>query len=73
MPDAETIEEERMTWYAHVHARTYAEAKWPNLAPVTVPIALTTNEPGAPEPSALRQALFASTGLCRADPACVSH
>ena len=56
LPDAETIEEEMVTWYEH--ARAYAEAKWPNLAPVsrrsvaealvTVTIALTTKEPGAP-------------------------
>ena len=55
-----------MTWYQH--ARTYAEAKWPNLAPVsrrsvaealvTVTIALTSKEPGAPEPTVLRAALF---------------
>jgi hypothetical protein len=56
-----------ITWYEH--ARAYAEAKWPNLAPVsrrsvaealvTVTDALTTKEPGAPEPRVLRQALFA--------------
>jgi integrase len=56
-----------VTWYAH--ARAYAEAKWPNLAPVsrrsvaealvTVTIALTTKEPGTPEGKVLRQALFA--------------
>ena len=67
LPDAETIEEEMITWYEH--ARAYAEAKWPNLAPVsrrsvaealvTVTIALTAKEPGAPEPKVLRQALFA--------------
>ena len=67
LPDAETIEEEMITWYEH--ARAYAEAKWPNLAPVsrrsvaealvTVTIALTAKEPGAPEPRVLRQALFA--------------
>ena len=66
LPDAETIEEEMITWYAH--ARAYTEAKWPNLAPVsrrsvaealvTVTIALTTKEPGAPEPRVLRRALF---------------
>jgi len=66
LPDAETIEEEMITWYAH--ARAYTEAKWPNLAPVsrrsvaealvTVTIALTTKEPGAPEPRMLRRALF---------------
>ena len=33
LPDAETIEEEMITWYEH--ARAYAEAKWPNLAPVS--------------------------------------
>jgi integrase len=67
LPDAETIEEEMITWYEH--ARAYAEAKWPNLAPVsrrsvaealvTVTIALTAKEPGAPEGKVLRQALFA--------------
>jgi hypothetical protein len=67
LPGAEATEGEMITWYAH--ARAYAEAKWPNLAPVsrrsvaealvTVTIALTTKEPGAPEPKVLRQALFA--------------
>ena len=67
LPDAETTEEEMITWYEH--ARAYAEAKWPNLAPVsrrsvaealvTVAIALTTKEPGAPEGKVLRQVLFA--------------
>ena len=67
LPDAETTEEEMVTWYEH--ARAYAEAKWANLAPVsrrsvaealvTVTIALTAKEPGAPEPRVLRQALFA--------------
>jgi hypothetical protein len=33
LPDAETIEEEMITWYEH--ARAYTEAKWPNLAPVS--------------------------------------
>jgi len=66
LPDAETIEEEMITWYEH--ARAYAEVKWPNLAPVsrrsvaealvTVTVALTSKEPGAPEPRVLRQALF---------------
>ena len=56
-----------ISWYAH--ARAYTEAKWGNLAPVsrrsvaealvTVTIALSTKEPGAPEPKVLRQALFA--------------
>ena len=46
-----------------------AEAKWAALAPVsrrsvaealvTVTIALTAKEPGAPEPTVLRRALFA--------------
>ena len=66
LPDAGTTEEEMITWYGH--ARAYAAAKWPNPAPVsrrsvaealvTVTIALTTKEPGAPEPRVLRQALF---------------
>ena len=66
LPDAENTEEEMVTWYEH--ARAYTEAKWPNLAPVsrrsvaealvTVTIALTAKEPGAPEPKVLRQALF---------------
>ena len=67
LPEAETTEDEMITWYAH--ARAYTEAKWANLAPVsrrsvaealvTVTIALSTKEPGAPEPKVLRQALFA--------------
>ena len=67
LPEAETTEEEMITWYAH--ARAYTEVKWPNLAPVsrrsvaealvTVTIALTSKEPGAPEGKVLRQALFA--------------
>ena len=67
LPEAETSEGEMITWYQH--ARAYAEAKWGNLAPVsrrsiaealvTVTTALTTKEPGAPEPKVLRQALFA--------------
>ncbi len=67
LPDAETTEDEVITWYEH--ARAYAEAKWANLAPVsrrsvaealvTVTIALTAKEPGAPGPGVLRQALFA--------------
>ncbi len=66
LPEAETTEEEMITWYAH--ARAYAEVKWPNLAPVsrrsvaealvTITVALTSKEPGAPEPRVLRQALF---------------
>jgi integrase len=58
-----------VTWYEH--ARAYAEAKWPGLAPVsrrsvaealalvTVTVALTGKEKGAPEPRVLRRALFA--------------
>ena len=56
-----------ISWYAH--ARAYTEVKWANLAPVsrrsiaealvTVTIALSEKEPGAPEPRVLRQALFA--------------
>ena len=58
---------EMVTWYEH--ARAYAEAKWASLAPVsrrsvaealvTVTIALTGKEKGAPEARVLRQALFA--------------
>jgi integrase len=67
LPGAETTEGEMITWY--VHARAYAEAKWGSLAPVsrrsvaealvTVTIALSKKEPGAPDPKVLRQALFA--------------
>ena len=67
LPEAETTEEEVITWLAHACA--YTEAKWPNLAPVsrrsvaealvTVTIALSRKEPGAPEATVLRQALFA--------------
>ena len=56
LPEAETTGDEMVTWYQH--ARAYAEAKWPNLAPVsrrsvaealvTVTIALSAKEPGAP-------------------------
>jgi len=66
LPGAEVAEGEGVTWYAH--ARAYTEVKWANLAPVsrrtvaealvTVTIALTAREPGAPEPKVLRQALF---------------
>jgi len=65
-PVAEPAEGEPVTWYEH--ARAYAEAKWPNLAPVsrrsvaealvTVTIALTAKQNGAPEPKVLRRALF---------------
>jgi hypothetical protein len=58
---------EMITWYEL--ARAYAEAKWPNLAPVsrrsvaealvTVTVALTAKERGAPESRVLRRALFA--------------
>ena len=67
LPAAETTDGEMVTWYEH--ARSYAEAKWPNLAPVsrrsvaealvTVTVALTAKEKGAPEPRVLRRALFA--------------
>jgi hypothetical protein len=67
LPEAEVTEDEAVTWYAH--ARAYTEAKWGNLAPVsrrsvaealvTVTIALSKKEPGAPDPKVLRQALFA--------------
>src|ERR1022692_3866072 len=66
LPEAEVTEDEVV---AHAHARAYTEAKWANLAPVsrrsvaealvTVTIALTKKEPGAPDPKVLRQALFA--------------
>jgi integrase len=62
-----TADGEPVTWYTH--ARSYAEAKWPNLAPVsrrsvaealvTVTVALARKECGAPEAKVLRQALFA--------------
>jgi integrase len=66
LPDAETTGGGMVTWYEH--ARAYAEAKWPNLAPVsrrsvaealvTVTIALTAKERSAPEAKVLRRALF---------------
>jgi integrase len=66
LPEAATTGDELVTWYAH--ARSYAEAKWPILAPVsrrsvaealvTVTIALSAKEPGAPEGKVLRTALF---------------
>ena len=67
LPAAETDGGETVTWYEH--ARAYAEAKWAGLAPVsrrsvaealvTVTVALTGKEKGAPEARVLRQALFA--------------
>jgi hypothetical protein len=67
LSEAEVTEDEPVTWYAH--ARSYTEAKRANLAPVsrrsvaealvTVTIALSKKEPGAPDPKVLRQALFA--------------
>jgi integrase len=67
LPEAGTSDGEMITWYRH--ARAYAEAKWPVLAPVsrrsvaealvTVTIALTDKGPGAPEGTVLRTALFA--------------
>ncbi|HEY6314038.1 MAG TPA: hypothetical protein VIY52_25025 [Streptosporangiaceae bacterium] len=66
LPGTEATEGEMITWYAH--ARAYAEAKWGGLAPVsrrsvaealvTVTVALSAKEPGAPEGKVLRQALF---------------
>ncbi|MDQ2812907.1 MAG: tyrosine-type recombinase/integrase [Actinomycetota bacterium] len=66
LPGAGAAGGEPVTWYAH--ARSYAEAKWPNLAPVsrrsvaealvTVTVALARKERGAPEAKVLRQALF---------------
>ena len=66
LPGAETAGGEAVTWYAH--ARAYTEAKWGSLAPVsrrsvaealvTVTIALSAKEPGAPDATVLRQALF---------------
>jgi hypothetical protein len=57
LPDAAATGAEMVTWYEH--ARAYTEAKWPNLAPVarrsgaealvTVTIALTAKDRGAPE------------------------
>ena len=54
LPAAEPAEEETVTWYEH--ARSYAEAKWPTLAPVsrrsvaealvTVTVALSGKEKG---------------------------
>jgi hypothetical protein len=66
LPEGETTGDELVIWYAH--SRSYAEAKWPNLAPVsrrsvaealvTVTVALSAKEPGSPEGKVLRQALF---------------
>jgi integrase/predicted DNA-binding transcriptional regulator AlpA len=79
LPAAETTEREMVTWYEH--ARSYAEAKWPSLAPVsrrsvaealvTVTIALSAKDKGAPEPRVLRRALFAwafNPATCDTDP-----
>jgi integrase len=67
LPATEADGGEMVTWYEH--ARAYAEAKWAGLAPVsrrsvaealvTVTVALTGKEKGAPQPRVLRQALFA--------------
>ncbi len=67
LPEAEVTEEELISRYAH--ARAHTEVKWANPAPVsrrsiaealvTVTIALSEKEPGAPEPRVLGQALFA--------------
>ena len=55
-----------ITWYEH--ARAYADAKWPHLAPIsrrsiaealtTVTIALVRDRRGAPDPALLRRSLF---------------
>jgi hypothetical protein len=55
-----------VTWYQH--ARSYTEAKWPALAPVsrrsvaealvTLTTTLTTTQRGAPEGQVLRKALL---------------
>jgi integrase len=67
LPEAGTTQGEMVTWYEH--ARAYSEVKWAGLAPVsrrsvaealvTVTVALTARESGAPEPTVLRRALFA--------------
>jgi hypothetical protein len=56
-----------VTWYEH--ARAYADAKWPHLAPIsrrsvaealtTVTVALVRDRRGAPDPALLRRSLFA--------------
>src|ERR1700677_5023662 len=66
LPAAEPAEEEMVTWYEH--ARSYADAKWPTLAPVslrsvaealvTVTVVMSGKEKVAPEASVLRRALF---------------
>jgi integrase len=66
LPSDGADEGEPVTWYEH--ARAYTEAKWPALAPksrrsvaealVTLTLALTAKEPGAPEGTVLRQALL---------------
>jgi integrase len=66
LPTVEATAGEIITWYAH--ARAYAEAKWAALAPVsrrsvaealvTVTVALSAKERGAPDPRVLRRALF---------------
>jgi integrase len=66
LPTVEATDGEIITWYAH--ARAYAEAKWAALAPVsrrsvaealvTVTVALSAKERGAPDPRVLRRALF---------------
>ena len=56
-----------VTWYEH--ARVYAAAKWPHLAPIsrrslaealtTITVALVRDRRGAPDPALLRRSLFA--------------
>jgi integrase len=65
LPGTEAGEAEPVTWYQH--ARAYTEAKWPALAPVsrrsvaealvTLTLALTATQRGAPAGEALRRAL----------------
>jgi integrase len=57
---------DNVTWYEH--ARAYADAKWPHLAPIsrrsvaealtTVTVAMLRNRRGAPDPAMLRRSLF---------------
>jgi integrase len=65
LPRTSSDDGEPVTWYQH--ARTYTEAKWPALAPVsrrsvaeallTLTIALSAKERGAPDSPVLRKAL----------------
>ncbi len=63
----EHAEAEDPTWYEH--ARSYADFKWPHLAPIsrrsvaealtTITVALVRDRRGAPDPALLRRSLFA--------------